>query len=202
MQNRFNNLKKVPQQPALRLLARANAKLRAPLTTPASAPVSDVMADLAAQGAFVDMIRLMSVALPPRECIWWACLAARDVIGPVEKLPLPLELAERWVRKPSDDTRDAARGAIDLADIDDETVLCATAVLYYDGKLGPGDLAQYDGPPGATAAACFAMNISALDRGFGVLETADVLIDRAVDIARGGNGQIALPQGAEQEGVS
>ena len=199
MTGRFDNMKKVPAQPALRLLANANAKLRTPLATPANASVAQVMAALAEQDAYIDMLRLMSVALPPRECVWWACLAARDVIGPVDKLPLPLDLAERWVRKPGDDTRTAARDAIDLADVDDETVLCATAVVYHDGKLGPGDLAQYDGPPGATSAACFGMNVAALDRGGALSETAAVLIDRAVDIARGGNGQLPLPKPAPQE---
>lgn len=199
MTNRFDDLKKVPKQPAVRLLALANAKLKTPLDTPANASVSEVMTALEAAGAFVDMLSLMSVSLPARERTWWACLAAHDVIGPVKKLPLPLELSEAWVRKPSDDARSAARNAVDMADIDDETVLCAISVLYCDDKLGPGDLAQYDGPPGAASAAVFAMNIKALEFGAGIKETADVLIDRAVDIARGGNGQLPLPKAAEKE---
>ena len=202
MANRFDDLKKVPKQPAMRLLAMANAKLKAPLDTPANASVSEVMTALETAGAFIDMLRLMSVSLPARERTWWACLAARDVIGPVEKLPLPLELAETWVRKPGDDTRTAAQNAVDMADIDDETVLCATSVVFCDDKLGPGDLAQYDGPPGAAAAAVFAMNIKALEFGAGIKETADVLIDRAVEIARGGNGQLPLPKDAEKETAS
>ncbi len=193
MANRFDDLKKVPAQPAMRLLALENAKLTTKLAAPASASVSEVMDELAGAGAFVDMLRLMSVALPPRERAWWACLAARDVAGPVDKLPLPLELAESWVRRPSDATRAGARDAVDLADMDDETVLCATAVVFCDDKLGPGDLAQYPGPPGAGASAAFAMNVKALATGTPIEPTADVLIDRAVDIARGGNGQIPLP---------
>lgn len=199
MTHRFDDLKKVPAQPAVRLLAMENARLAFVPATPANASVADVMTALEKEGAFVDMLRLMSVALPPRERTWWACLAARDVIGPVEKLPLPLELAESWVRKPSDAARAAARDAVDLADVDDETVLCATAVIFCDDKLGPGDLAQYPGPPGAGAAAVFAMNIKALGCGSDALETADILINRAVDIARGGNGQLPLPAKTRKE---
>lgn len=199
MTNRFDDLKKVPAQPAVRLLAMESAKLTTKLTTPANASVSEVMTALAAEGAIVDMLRLMSVALPPRERTWWACLAARDLIGAVDKLPLPLELAEAWVRKPTDATRTAARNAVDLADVDDDTVLCATAVVFCDDKLGPGDLAQYPGPPGAGAAAVFAMNVKALACGVGFGETANVLIDRALDIARGGNGQLPLPKQLEEE---
>jgi hypothetical protein len=199
MTNRFDDLKKVPSQPAVRLLAMESAKLTTKLTTPANASVSDVMTALAGEAAYVDMLRLMSVALPARERTWWACLAARDLIGPVDKLPLPLELAEGWVRKPSDAARTAARNAVDLADMDDETVLCATCVVFCDDKLGPGDLAQYPGPPGAGAVAAFAMNVKALACGAGFEETADVLINRALDIARGGNGQLALPSRPKEE---
>src|SRR5690606_7176229 len=116
---RFDDLKKVPRQPAMRLLAIANAKLKTSPDLPTSASVSEVMAVLAEKGAFVDMLRLMGAALPARERTWWACLAARDVIGPVEKPPLPLELAEAWVRKPDDETRVKVREAVDAADIDD-----------------------------------------------------------------------------------
>ncbi|TMM54135.1 DUF6931 family protein [Sulfitobacter sabulilitoris] len=199
MTQRFDDLRKVPDQPAVRLLALANAKLMATLGTPASASVSEVMTALDAQGAYVDMLRLMSVALPPRERTWWACLAARDLIGPVDKLPRPLELSEDWVRKPSDATRAAARDAIDLADMDDDTVLCATSVIFCDDTLGPGDLAQYAAPPGAASAAVFAMNVTALDLGDDVAQTAAVLIDRALDIARGGNGQLPLPVATQAE---
>lgn len=201
MTQRFSDLRKVPAHPAARLLAHENAKLRTPLSLPASAGVAEVMTALAAAGATVDMLRLMSVALPPRERTWWACLAARDLIGAVDKLPLPLELAEAWVRRPSDATRDAARTAIDVADVDDDTVLCATAVIFCDDKLGTGELATYAGPPGAASAAVFAMNIKALTGGGDMAANGDVLIDRAIDIARGGNGQIPLPARPTEESL-
>ncbi|MEM6304074.1 MAG: hypothetical protein AAF744_05095 [Pseudomonadota bacterium] len=193
MSKRFEDLRKVPKQPAARLLAMANAKLKTPLDLPASASVSEVMAALDAASAFIDQLRLMGVALPARERTWWACLAARDVVGEVDALPATLELAEAWVRKPSDALRDKVRAAMEVADVDDDTTLCGTCVLFYNGKLGTGDLAELDGPPGATEAAAFGMNVMALGQGDSIPETAKVLVDRALDIARGGNGQIPLP---------
>ena len=193
MSKRFEDLKKVPKQPAVRILAVANAKLRTPLNLPASASVSEVMEVLEKAGAFVDMLRLMGAALPARERAWWACLAARDVVGDVEKLPPTLELCEAWVRKPNEDLRAKIKDANDTADIDDETTLCGLCVLYFNDTLGPGDLAKINGPPGAAQAAAFGMNVKALGQGDSIPEAADVLIDRAVDIARGGNGQIPLP---------
>ena len=202
MSERFNDLKKVSTQPAVRLLAMANAKLSTKTGLPASASVSDTMAALESAGAFVDMLRLMGAALPARERTWWACLAARDVIEPGEDIPPSLSIAEAWVRKPHDDLRLQARTAMEAADIDDETTPCGLCVLYYDDTLGPGDLSKTPGPTGASQTASFAMNIKALGQGDSIPATADVLIDRAVDIARGGNGQIPLPGAPVTEEVA
>lgn len=191
MSDRFADLRKIPEQPAKRFLAAANAKLATPLTAPASAPVSAVMGELAGQGAFVDMLRLMSVALPARERTWWACLAARDVVGPdADPVPATLATAEAWVFRPGEETRAAAYQAAEAADPDDETVLCATAAVFADGTLGPGDLKEYPAPPGGGEAAAFGMNVMALEHlGLPIAEAADRLIDRALDIARGGSGK-------------
>ncbi|WP_390915570.1 DUF6931 family protein [Pseudosulfitobacter sp. SM2401] len=195
MNTRFADLTKVPNQPAMRLLAMANAKLDTKLTSPANATVEVVLAELEQADAPMDMLRLMSVALPARERVWWACLAARDVTGPdPEVVPPPLAASEAWVRKPSDATRDTARLAVEVADIDDDTVLCASAVVYCDETLGTGELAQYPAPPGASQTSAFGMNIVAMGTGSDVMEMAHHLVDRAVDIARGGNGQIPLLQ--------
>ncbi len=200
MNTRYDDLRKVPDQPAARLLAVANAKLATPLDLPANASVAEVMQALDQAEAFVDQLRLMGAALPARERAWWACLAGRDLIEDAEALPRTLELSEAWVRKPSDDLREKVRQAMEIADPDDETDLCGMCVLYYNDTLGPGDLAKMPGPPGATQAAAFGMNVKALGQGDSIPETAAVLVDRALDIARGGNGQIPLPgQPVEEE---
>ena len=196
---RFADLKKVPRQPAARLLALANARLNTPLTAPASAPVETVLAELAEKGAVVDMLRLLSVALPPRERVWWSCLAARDVLGPGAEPTPPLKAAEAWVFKPGEETREAARAALELAEVDDDTVHCATGVLYCDGTLGPGALAEHAAPPGAAETCAFAMNVIALgSRPDAFPDFGQLLVDRALDIARGGSGRIQ----PAQEGAS
>jgi hypothetical protein len=199
MNPRFADLKKVPKEPAARLLAMANAKLRTPVSAPVAAPVSDVLEELEMASAWIDMLRLLSVALPPRERAWWACLAARDVIGPeATRPPPPLAAAEAWEFKPGDDTRNAARAALEGADADDDTTLCATTVVFCDGTLGTGDLARHAAPQGAAEAAAFGMNLMALGKaGVDFAAEANRLIDRALDIARGGNGRSAPRTGAE-----
>jgi hypothetical protein len=189
---RFENLRKIPGEPAAKLLANANTKLQIKPAVPASAPVQAVMEALEAMQARLDMLRLMSVALPPREATWWACLAARDLVGPEAKaVPPPLAAAERWVFKPTPENRAAAGHAFHHAEMDDDTVYCAMAALYADGTLGTeGDAAGYAAPPNGVSAAVFAMNLIALRAHADKADAfMDMLIDRAADIARGGNGR-------------
>lgn len=193
MRERFAELTKLPGQPAARLLALANATLQTPLEGPANAPVEAVLAELDTKGALIDMLRLLAVALPPRERVWWACLAARDTLPEGAPPTPPLKAAEAWVFKPSDDNRAAAIAALKLASVDDDTVHCATAVQFADGTLGVGDLAGHQGPPGACETLVFAMNVVALGtRGAENAAYGAHLVDRALDIARGGSGRISM----------
>jgi hypothetical protein len=191
MTARFADLKKIPNEPAARMLARANARLSTPLRAPASAPVAAVLEELEAADAVVDMLRLLAIALPPRERTWWACLAARDLLPPGAEPPPPLAAAEAWVFRPGDDTRAAARAAAEAAEPGDDTSLCATAVAMCDGALGPGELAEYPAPPGGPETLVFGMAILALSRRPDAFAAhGRLLVDRALDIARGGNGRV------------
>jgi len=191
MNNRFLNLTKIPQQPAARLLSMANAELETELTSPASAAVETVLEELEQKGALIDMLRLLSVALPARERVWWSCLAARDTLPEGSKLPPPLAAAEAWVFKPTEENRAVAHHAVQHASMKDDTKHCAVAVQFHDGTLGPGDLSQHAAPPGGAEVSAFAMNVVAIGRSGKTLEVAaGLLIDRALDIARGGSGRV------------
>jgi hypothetical protein len=191
MSDRFAGLKKVPNEPAARILATKTTKLDTWLDAPASASVEVVLAELAEKKAWVDLLRLLSAALPDREAVWWACLAARDITG--EAATPCLKASEAWVFKPTEANREKVQLALDVADMDDDTVLVATAALYAPGDMGPGDMAEHPAPPVAVSACAFAMNMTTL----GVVEDPLLhlqwLIDRGVDIARGGNGKVAVP---------
>ncbi len=201
MTNRYENLRKIPSEPAAKLLANANTKLQTKHGLPASAPVAAVLAELEKLAAKIDMLRLLSVALPPREATWWACLAARDLIGPeARQVPPPLAAAERWVFKPTQEHRQTAREAFETAEQDDDTAYCAMAALYADGTLGPGDLNQMPAPPNGVSAAVFAMNLIAMRANADRMQLyLDILVDRALDIGRGGNGKVEAGQGAKAE---
>lgn len=196
MSTRFTKLHKIPKQPAARLLAVANAKLKTKVTAPANATVEAVLTELEEAGATVDMLRLISVALPPREAVWWACLAARDVIaadGETEK-PLCLRAAEAWVFEPTPENRMKVQTAIEAADPGDKTALAATAALYAPGNLGESDqMKEIPAPVGIVANCAFGMNLKSLKVDKDPKVRLDFLLDRAIDIARGGHGQIQPP---------
>jgi len=191
MSKRFEGLKKIPDQPAARLLAAANAKLKVKLDTPASASVQTVLEALDEADAPVDILRLLSVSLPPRECVWWACIAARDVLGPDGK-SLCLSAAEAWVFEPSVENRERLRLVLENESAGDDTAPCATAAYYGPGNLGEGDMAEIAAPVGVVSACCFGMNLKILKVGPPPARCFEVAIDRALDIARGGNGKVKL----------
>lgn len=194
MTERFKSLSKLPNQPAARLLAQANCKLTAQLQAPASASIEVVLAELEGLKAYDDMLMLLACSLPPRERVWWSCLAARDVIPDPARLPPPLAAAEAWVFNPSTENRQAASDAIGEAEVNDDTVHCASAVVWFDGTLGPADLAQFPAPAGGAEMSVFAMAIIAWCRDDVQMDAmGEVLVERALDIARGGSGNFAAP---------
>ncbi|WP_171103371.1 MULTISPECIES: hypothetical protein [unclassified Ruegeria] len=192
MSDRFSGMTKTPDAPAARMLADANARLGTKLDAPASAPLDVVLAELDKKEAFIDILRLLGVALPPRERVWWSCLAARDYVGEApDNNTASLAAAEEWVFRPTEENREKAGETLDLAEPDDETVNCAMGVLYSEGTLGTGDLANIPSPPGAAETVAFAMNVVAMDNHEGDFDAyVQLLIDRGVDIARGGNGKL------------
>ena len=80
-------------------------------------------------------------------------------------------------------------GQLDPAE---DTVHCASAALYFNGTLGPDDMAEHPAPPGGAELSAFAMNVVALGKLSDRFDShMQVLIDRALEIARGGSGRSA-----------
>lgn len=196
MKSRFEKLVKVPETPVAKLLSLANMRLDTTLSSPVAALPEVVLQELDAKGAILDILRVLALALPARERVWWACLAARDLVGPKsDDDPKPLVMAEDWVFKPTEENRERARASLDDAYIDDDTVNCAMCVVYSDGTLGPADLAKFPAPAGACETFAFAMNVVALNKNSDRLEAyGRMLVDRAIDIARGGNGRVEMAE--------
>ncbi|WP_319567746.1 DUF6931 family protein [Cohaesibacter marisflavi] len=191
---RFSDLKKLPEIPAAKALATGNVVLQTSLEAHASASIPEVLTELEAKGALVDMLQLLAHALPAREATWWSCLAARETLASGALVPASVQAAEAWVRQPGVATRTQARAALDRAGNEDNTAFCAMAASFADGTLGPGNLNDYDTPPGAVGFAVFGMVLDALFHDEDQVETnGPLLLERALNIARGGNGNVAEP---------
>jgi uncharacterized protein DUF6931 len=202
MSERFKDLKKIPDAPASRILAMAQIKLGTEIAAPASASVQQVLEELETLDAPVDILLLLAFALPPRESVWWACLAARDLVGPGKEAATPsLKAAEAWVFSPTPENRENARVAMETAFNDDDTSLCAVAAFYAEGNMGEGDMAGLEAPPAALGAAVFGMNMEALGAADDFFAHMERVTDRGLDIARGGNGTRDAPA-AEDTGTA
>jgi hypothetical protein len=196
------NLKKIPKSPAARLLADASTKLETKLDLPVVASVEDYLTALDEKGEVIDILRLLAVALPRRESVWWACLAAADLCDGDDEATPSLRAAKAWVYKPDEENREAVRVAMEAADNDDDTVYCAMAAYYGDGTAGAGELADTAAPPPAVSGAVIAQTMLAIRESGQLLDAgADLMIRRALDIAKGGNGKVELPvtQDAKEE---
>ena len=200
MSERYQNLTKVQKQPVAKMLANCGMKLNVELSAPASAMADVVLAELDQKKEWLELLKVMSVILPPRERVWCACLAARDFIGAKSKKdPLPLAAAETWVFEPNETNREAVFHALQDTDPGDDTVHCGSAALYYNGTLGTGDMAEHPAPPGGAELSAFVMNVVALGHHSDKFDShMQLLIDRALDIARGGNGRVD-PAPSEKE---
>ena len=189
---RYADLKKLSNTPAAKILAQGNAVLQSRVTAPASASVAEVLLELEGKEALIDMLQLLAHSLPAREAIWWACLSARDILPRGAPLPACLTAAEAWVYQPGVVNRTRAREALDSAGHDDDTVFCAMAACFADGTLGPGELEDYQAPRGAVGGAVFGMTLMSLFHDADEVETrGPLLLARALDIARGGTGNLS-----------
>jgi hypothetical protein len=114
-----------------------------PPQTPQQAPEALVEA-LAEAGRHADAVRVLAFALPKREGVWWACLAAREDIAADSQRALEahaacLKGAEAWVFKPVEERRLACRRAADACRPDRPAVLAALAAAFSGGSLTPQD---------------------------------------------------------------
>jgi hypothetical protein len=196
MTGRYLNLKKVQEQPAARALSLANLKLDIKLPLPAKASIAETFDALEnIDDSILDKLRLFSAVLPPREGVWWACLATKDLesVKNSDTVSPILKATERWVFKPNEENLTSVKLMLDSADVDDESALCGTAALFSDGKLGPGDLAGFEAPPGEYANAVFGCMIKSWSEHGETLEDhGNLLIERALDLARGGSGNVTI----------
>lgn len=97
---------------------------------------------LVASGQWPDAVRLLALALPKREAIWWACRCARAAgPAPAPAAGTALGAAEAWVAEPTEERRRAAFPAAEAAQFGTPAGCAALAVFLSGGSLAPPDIA-------------------------------------------------------------
>lgn len=169
------------------------------LLAPGATPAAFLRALIDA-GHLVDAIRLMAMALPRREAVWWACLCARGALAaespPGERTPLEiaaLEAAEAWVYRPTEENRRACFAPADALKFETAAAYAALAAFWSGGSLAPPDapvvVPPGDGLTGTAAGAAVLLAAAVVPKETPVRYRA--ALAQALDIGNGGSGKAA-----------
>ena len=136
----------------------------------ASSPAAFV-ALLAREGDPADAVEFLARWLPPRQRIWWGCLALWHVYRPEPPAAVDTTLAAlvHWVEEPSDENRRAARTAGDVLGPRHPVGALALAAFWSEGSMSLPELPEVLPPPGLSSQALastlnLAVNSQPLDR--------------------------------------
>jgi hypothetical protein len=201
--------KQVPGSVRLRKIVQSTTEISAlvTLSEPARALLGakiapgDFIERLCAAGLWADAVRFLAHALPKREAVWWACLAARAALGAGAPPPhaKAVEAAEAWVYQPTEEKRRAAMAAGDAAAKDSPARWAAIAAFWSGGSVTAPDAPAV--PPGeqlTAMAVAGAVQIAAVQREPARAdEKYRLFIAQGLDIAQGGNGRIAAAVAAQ-----
>jgi len=148
---------------------------------------------LTQQSLFLDAVRFLSVALPAREAVWWACVCARETLPADAPLAVAdaLQAAEAWVYRPSEGGRRAAKTAADAARLETAAAWSAIAAFWSGGSItAPGTPAVEPDGKLLPAAVSGAVLLAAVQREpHRAEERYRGFLAAGTDIANGGNGK-------------
>jgi len=141
---------------------------------------------------FADAIRFLAMALPKREAVWWACVAARNMmardIQPQELATL--SAAEAWVYQPTEENRRQAMAYAEAAEFKTASSWAATAAFWSAGSMTPPDAPVVPPAPDLTAKAVTGAVLLAAAGADPekIDEVYSRMLAMGLDIAQGGKG--------------
>jgi hypothetical protein len=141
-----------------------------------------------------DAVSMLAHAMPKREAVWWACLAARTALD-TQTPPaaqVALESAEAWVYTPSDANRRACMDRAKETAFDHAAVWAAVGAFWSGGSMVAPELPAVAPADHLTGiAVCGAVQLAVLGQEpERAPEKFRVLLEQAVDIANGGTGRL------------
>lgn len=161
-----------------------------------------------------DALRLVACALPPREGVWWAWVAARHALqavqgradaarsapppapdappaGPPPLPPSPAQVAalsatERWITEPSDENRRFAWEMAQKAGLDTPVGCAAAAAFFTGGSITPPGIPFVPPPAGlhALMASTAAMMAAVTTDPMRINEVSGALVQQGLELVR------------------
>ncbi len=184
----FTGLTKLEKRSAGEVVRLGKVKFPFRPETGPNDPVEKLIEELVAQNLLMDALKILALALPPREGVWWGCLAARDTTLVDGEKTKALEAAEAWVFKPCQETKKASeKYALEPGEAD---AMMAEAV--FNVPL-PDDEEPPVAPPQLVGLLIFSAQLKSF---FAhklpeeINRQGQLLLARGLDVAKGGNGQI------------
>lgn len=190
-------MKKFRQAPAAEIArdCEPGDDARALLATHPDGP--GFLAALTTRGLWIDAVRFLAFALPNREGVWWACIAARATL-PADSPPgwePCIAAAETWVYRPDEITRRAAFPPAEAVGFQSPAGYAALAAFWSGGSLAPPDMPEV--PPSPllcpTAVAAAVLAAAVLRDPAGAEARYRAAMAAGLDIAAGGNGRPGAP---------
>jgi len=130
-----------PSDEVLKLFNEAAQKTNDPQKAAAANKPAAFVALLAREGDPADAVEFLARWLPPRQRIWWGCLALWHVYRPEPPAQVDATLAAlvRWVEEPTDENRRAVRAAGDSLGRRHPVGALAFAAFWSEGSMSlPG----------------------------------------------------------------
>lgn len=161
---------------------------------PRAMPPEQFVAALVKAGMMPDAVKFLSQALPRREGVWWACLAARTAAAVVAPRPIDtaaLEAAETWVFKPTEENRRAAMEKAQAAEFNSPAAWAAVAAFWSAGSMAPPGQPVVPPAPHLAGRAVTGSVMLAAAQGDATAATQRYtrFIASGLDIGAGGNGK-------------
>lgn len=144
---------------------------------------------------YLDSVKLLAHALPKREAVWWACLAARKTLSADtdSENRRALLAAERWAKKPTEENRLSCKMLSERTKHKSASSWAATAACWSTGSLANEGEPEITPPEYLFAhAVAGAVSLAAVQ-----IDPEDAnsqykaLLAQGIDLARGGNGESA-----------
>jgi hypothetical protein len=188
--------------PAVELAVRLKLRPAAQVLAPESGSVANYVRRLVDAAMMPAALTVLAHALPRRQAVWWAGLAARHTraLFPAEDggaaMDGAIKAVERWVRQPAELNRRLAEDAAKAAGLDNPAGLAAQAAFWSGGSLAPDDVPMVPPDPTLTGNAVAGAVKLAVFRSGPVASEARgrAFMAMAFDIAAGGDGR-GVPYG-------